>query len=147
MALEDLKANKAPDNQHKELPPKYSEDRNDLVASETIPTAETNYWPPEQCDDLFPIICSIQEDKTLDDAIFREEMEKIFGPVSRKVSPKISVQSRHIHQLMELHKKLEPDERSFVENWIINLRRYEKEQQGKPFAYFFHCNCGDNKTF
>ena len=76
-----------------------------------------------------------------------EEMEKIFGPVSRKVSPKISVQSRHIHQLMELHKKLEPDDRSFVENWIVNLRRYEKEQQGKPFAYFFHCNCGDNKTF
>ena len=39
MTLEELKANKAQDNQHKELAPKYSEDRNDLVASETIPTA------------------------------------------------------------------------------------------------------------
>ena len=39
MTLEDLKANKAQDNQHKELAPKYSEDRNDPVASETIPTA------------------------------------------------------------------------------------------------------------
>jgi hypothetical protein len=42
MTPEDLKANKAPDNQHKELAPKYSEDRNDLVASETIPTASAS---------------------------------------------------------------------------------------------------------
>jgi hypothetical protein len=131
-----LKANKAQDNQHKELAPKYSEDRNELVASETIPTAETNYWPPEECDDLFPIICSIQ-DGILDDTIFREEMQKIYGPVSKKDSPKISVPSRHIYQLMELQKQLPPDVRSFVENWIVNLRRYEKKQQGKPFAYFF----------
>jgi hypothetical protein len=72
MTMEDLKANKAQDNQHKELAPKYSEERNDPVASETIPTAKTNYWPPEECDDLFPIICSIQEDGTLDDGLFKE---------------------------------------------------------------------------
>jgi hypothetical protein len=137
MTLEDLKANKAQDNQHKELAPKYSEDRNDLVASETIPTAETIYWPPEECDYLFPIICSIQEDGTLDDAIFMEEMQKIYGPVSKKVSPKISVPSRHIYQLMELHKQLPQEDRSFVENWIVILRLHEKKQQGKPFAYFF----------
>ena len=137
MTLEDLKANKAQDNQHKELAPKYSEDRNDLVASEIIPTAETNYWPPEECDDLFPIICSIQKDGTLVDDLFQEEMQKIYGPVSKKVSPKISVPSRHIYQLMELQKQLPQDDRSFVENWIVILRRYEKKQLGKPFAYCF----------
>ena len=138
MTLEDLKANKAQDNQHKELAPKYSEDRNDLVAPETIPTAETISWPPEECDDLLPIICSIQEDGTLDDGLFQENMQKTYGPVSKKVSPKISVPSRHIYQLMELHKQLPPDDRSFVENWIVNLRRYEKKQQGRPpFAHFF----------
>ena len=137
MTLKDLKANKAQDNQHKELTPKYSEDRNDPVASETIATAETNYWPPEECDDLFPIICSIQKDGTLVDDLFQEEMQKIYGPVSKKVSPKISVPSRHIYQLMELQKQLPQDDRSFVENWIVILRRYEKKQLGKPFAYCF----------
>jgi hypothetical protein len=64
MTLEDLKANEVPedDQQHKEFASKYSEDRNDHVASSEsiIPTAETNYWTPEDCDDLFSIIRSIQ---------------------------------------------------------------------------------------
>jgi hypothetical protein len=137
MTLEDLKANKAQNNQHKELAPKYSEDRNDLVASEIIPTAETNYWPPEECDDLFPIICSIQKDGTLDDDLFKKKMQEIYGPASKKVSPKISVPSRHIYQLMELQVQLPPGDRSFVEAWIVILRCYEKKQQGKPFAFFF----------
>ena len=64
-------------------------------------------------------------------------MQKIYGPVSKKVSPKISIPSRHIYQLMELQKQLPQEDRSFVENWIVNLRRYEKKQLGKPFAYCF----------
>ena len=63
-------------------------------------------------------------------------MQKIYGPVSEKVSPKISVPSRHIYQLMELLKQLPPDDHSFVQNWIVNLRRYEKKQQGKPLTFF-----------
>ena len=57
MTLEDLKANEVPEDnqQHKEFASKYSEDRNDHVAS-----SESNYWTPEDCDDLFPIIRSIQ---------------------------------------------------------------------------------------
>ncbi len=64
-------------------------------------------------------------------------MQEIYGPVSKKVSPKISVPSRHIYQLMELQVQLPPGDRSFVEHWIVILRHYEKKQQGKPFAYFF----------
>jgi hypothetical protein len=65
---------------------------------------------------------------------FTEEMEKIYGRVSRKVSPSIPVTSRHMHQLTALQNKLCPEDRSFVEVWIRILQPYEKKEGNKYFC-------------
>jgi hypothetical protein len=124
------KNNKAPDNQHRELPSKYSDGRHELgtpSTSETMATSVPNYWPPVTCDDLFPIIPSIQGNGTLNEKSFNKYMKTIFGKVSKTKSPLIKVTSRHIKQLEALQKQLPQDDCSYVEVWIKNLR-YHKEK-------------------
>jgi hypothetical protein len=89
--LENLKDNKVIDNQDAELSSKDSENRNITVTSVSAPISETNYWPPEEADNLFPILPCIKGNGTLDVDFFTEEMENIYGRVSRKVSPSIPV--------------------------------------------------------
>ena len=136
--LENLKVNKVIDNQDAELSSKYSENRNITVttvsASVSAPISETNYWPPKELDNLFPILPCINGDGTLDVDSFTETMENIFGRVSRKVSPSIPVTLRHIHQLTALHQTLPPEDRSFVDVWIRNLQHYEKKEGNKYFS-------------
>ena len=136
--LENLKDNKVIDNQDAELSSKYSENRNITVttvsASVSAPISETNYWPPKELDNLFPILPCINGDGTLDVDSFTETMENIFGRVSRKVSPSIPVTLRHIHQLTALHQTLPPEDRSFVDVWIRNLQHYEKKEGNKYFS-------------
>ena len=132
--LENLKSNKVLDNQHAELSSKYSENRNITVTSVSAPISETNYWPPEKADNLFPILPCIKGNSTLDVDFFTEEMEKIYGRVSRKVSPSIPVTSRHMYQLTALQNKLPPEDRSFVEVWIRILQPYEKKEGNKYFC-------------
>ena len=136
--LENLKVNKVIDNQDAELSSKYSENRNITVttvsASVSAPISETNYWPPKELDNLFPILPCINGDGTLDVDSFTETMENIFGRVSRKVSPSIPVTLRHIHQLTALHQTLPPADRSFVDVWIRNLQHYEKKEGNKYFS-------------
>ena len=129
--LENLKDNKVIDNQDAELSSKYSENRNITVTSVSAPISETNYWPPEKADNLFPILPCIKGNSTLDVDFFTEEMEKIYGRVSRKVSPSIPVTSRHIHQLTALQKTLPQEDRSFVDVWIRNLKHYERKEGNK----------------
>ena len=133
--LEGAKNNKVPDNQHIELPSKYSEGRHELgtpSTSETMPTSDLKYWPPAEWDDLFPIIPSIQENGTLREKFFDKRMKAIFGKVSKTKSPVIKVTSRHIKQLEALLKQLPQEDRSFVEVWITTLKRYGKvEKEGK----------------
>ena len=132
--LENLKSNKVLDNQDAELSSKYSENRNITVTSVSAPIYETNYWPPEKADNLFPILPCIKGNSTLDVDFFTEEMEKIYGRVSRKVSPSIPVTSRHMYQLTALQNKLPPEDRSFVEVWIRILQPYEKKEGNKYFC-------------
>ena len=132
--LENLKSNKVLDNQDAELSSKYSENRNITVTSVSAPISETNYWPPEKADNLFPILPCIKGNSTLDVDFFTEEMEKIYGRVSRKVSPSIPVTSRHMYQLTALQNKLPPEDRSFVEVWIRILQPYEKKEGNKYFC-------------
>ena len=136
--LENLKVNKVIDNQDAELSSKYSENRNITVttvsASVSAPISETNYWPPKELDNLFPILPCINGDGTLDVDSFTETIENIFGRVSRKVSPSIPVTLRHIHQLTALHQTLPPEDRSFVDVWIRNLQHYEKKEGNKYFS-------------
>ena len=134
--LENLKDNKVIDNQETELSSKYSENRNITVTSVSAPISdtsisETNYWPPEELDNLFPILPCIQSNGTLDVDSFTEEMEKIYGRVSKKVSPSIPVTSRHMHQLTALQKTLPQEDRSFVDVWIRNLKHYERKEGNK----------------
>ena len=82
--LENLKDNKVVDNQETERSSKYSENRNITVKSVSAPISdtsisETNYWPPEELDNLFPILPCIQSNGTLDVDSFKEEMEKYTG--------------------------------------------------------------------
>jgi hypothetical protein len=137
--LENLKDNKVIDNQDTELSSKYSENRNITVTSVSAPISdisisETNYWPPEELDNLFPILPCIQENGTLDVDSFKEKMEKIYGVVTRKVSPSIPVTSRHIHQLTALQKTLPQEDHSFVEVWIRTLQHYEKKEGNNYFC-------------
>ena len=132
--LENLKDNKVIDNQDAELSSKYSENRNITVTSVSAPISETNYWPPEEADNLRPILPCIKGNGTLDVDFFTEEMENIYGRVSGKVSPSIPVTSKHIHQLTALQKKLPPEDRSFVEVWIRILQRYEKKEGNNYFC-------------
>ncbi len=82
--LENLKDNKVIDNQHAERSSKYSENRNITVTSVSAPISdtsisETNYWPPEELDNLFPILPCIKGDGTLDVDSFTEEKKKYTG--------------------------------------------------------------------
>jgi hypothetical protein len=126
--LENLKDNKVIDNQDAELSSKYSENRNITVTSVSAPISETNYWPPEEGDNLRPILPCRKGNGSLDVDFFTEEMENIYGRVSGKVSPSIPVTSKHIHQLTALQNKLPPVDRSFVEVWIRILQPYEKKE-------------------
>jgi hypothetical protein len=124
------KNNKAPDNQHSELSSKYSEGRHELdtpLTSEMMPTSDANYWPPAECDNLFPIISSIKENGTLKEKTFDKTMRAIFGKISKTKSPVIKVTSRHIIQLEALQKQLPQDDRSYVEVWIKNFRYHEEK--------------------
>ena len=137
--LENLKDNKVIDNQHTELSSKYSENRNITVTSESAPFfdtsfSETNFWPPEELDNLFPILPCIQGNSALDVDTFAEVMGKIYGRVSRKVSPSIPVTSRHIHQLTALQKTIPQEDRSYVDVWIRTLQLYEKKEGNKYFC-------------
>ena len=132
--LENLKDNKVIDNQDAELSSKYSENRNITVTSVSAPISETNYWPPEEADNLRPILPCIKGNGTLDVDFFTEEMENIYGRVSGKVSPSIPVTSKHIHQLTALQKKLPPEDRSFVQVWIRILQPYEKKEGNNYFC-------------
>jgi hypothetical protein len=131
------KNNKAPDNQHSELSSKYSEGRHELdtpLTSEMMPTSDANYWPPAECDNLFPIISSIKENGTLKEKTFDKTMRAIFGKISKTKSPVIKVTSRHIKQLEALQKQLPQEDRSFVEVWIITLKRYGKVEKEGNFG-------------
>jgi len=131
------KNNKAPDNQHSELSSKYSEGRHELdtpSTSEMMPTSDANYWPPAECDNLFPIIPSIQGNGTLKEKFFDKKMRAIFGKVSKTKSPLIKVTSRHIKQLEALQKQLPQEDRSFVEVWIVTLKRYGKVEKEGNFG-------------
>jgi hypothetical protein len=135
--LAGAKNNKAPDNQHRELPSKYSDGRHELgtpSTSETMATSVPNYWPPVNCDDLFPIIPSIQGNGTLNEKSFNKYMKTIFGKVSKTKSPLIKVTSRHIIQLEALQKQLPQEDRSFVEVWIVTLKRYGKVEKEGNFG-------------
>ena len=135
--LHGAKNNKAPDNQHIEIPSKYSEGRHELgtpSTSETMPTSVPNYWPPAECDNLFPIICSIKDNGTLKEKIFDKKMRAIFGKVSKTKSPVIKVTSRHMKQLEALLKRLPEEDRSFVEVWIVTLKRYGKVEKEGNFG-------------
>ena len=132
--LENLKDNKVIDNQDAELSSKYSENRNITVTSVSAPISETNYWPPEEGDNLRPILPCRKGNGSLDVDFFTEEMENIYGRVSGKVSPSIPVTSKHIHQLTALQNKLPPQDRSFVEVWIRILQPYEKKEGNKYFC-------------
>ena len=132
--LENLKDNKVIDNQDAELSSKYSENRNITVTSVSAPISETNYWPPEEGDNLRPILPCRKGNGSLDVDFFTEEMENIYGRVSGKVSPSIPVTSKHIHQLTALQKRLPPEDRSFVEVWIRILQPYEKKEGNKYFC-------------
>ena len=135
--LENLKVNKVIDNQDAELSSKYSENRYITVTSVSASISETNYWPPEELDNLFPILRCIKGDGTLDVDSFTETMENIYGRVSGKVSPSISVTSRHLHQLTALKKTLPQEDRSFVHVWIRTLQPYEKKEGNKVFCKSF----------
>jgi hypothetical protein len=143
--LQTVKDNQQTNNQHIELPPKLNEDRNDTVTLKAIPTSETSYWPPEELDDLFPIIPSIQKDGTLDEDYFQENMKRLFGSVSKKVSPSRPVTSRHIRQLMELKKKVPQDDRPFIDSWIVLFGLHETKEGKRIHLYYNYY--GDNTKF
>jgi hypothetical protein len=131
------KNNKAPDNQHSELSSKYGEGRHELdtpSTSEMMPTSDANYWPPAECDNLFPIRFSIHGNGTLKEKFFDKTMRAIFGKISKTKSPVIKVTSRHIKQLEALQKQLPQEDRSFVEVWIVTLKRYGKVEKEGNFG-------------
>ena len=108
----------------------------DAAAAAAAATADEYVTPQESTSSMNISWVSVESDfehflnlirslTEFDEAIFDEGMCNIFGKVSKKTQPSISVTTMHIRQLESLREFLrDPNDKSQVTAWIDRLQKY-----------------------
>ena len=115
---------------------KKKEAEADAAAAAAAATADEYVTPQESTSSMNISWVSVESDfehflniirslTEFDEAIFDEGMSNIFGKVSKKTQPIISVTTMHIRQLESLREFLrDPNDKSQVTAWIDRLQKY-----------------------